>query len=69
MLDSDKPTSATVIAKNLGRTRQTILRWADAGLIPCTRINARVILFTPSQVKAAVTKQSLGRWNEKPVTK
>lgn len=58
--ESMKPAmSPTELAKHIGRSYATVLRWAKADLIPCTRRNARVIVFDPNLVEEAMAKNNL----------
>ncbi len=51
-----KRLSATELAAELGYHPATIRRWARQGLIPCERVNKRVILFDLTAVEQALKK-------------
>jgi len=53
LLDGDE-----FAAKHMpGQTGRTIRKWAGLGLIPCYRMNKKVVLFNPDEVMAAIAKR------------
>ena len=51
--------SVTTISSHIGRHKNTVLLWAQQGLIPCVRRNKRVVNFDLEQVLAAMKHHNL----------
>lgn len=45
---------AKPLASRIGISARTLFRWADAGLIARHKINARVVLFDPTEVETFI---------------
>lgn len=58
-LRQPKLLDAKAMGKRIKRHRRTILSWAQKGMIPCQKMNARVILFEEFAVREAMRKRGM----------
>ncbi len=60
LLDSDE-----LAAKCFpGKQGRTIRKWAKAGLIPCYRMNRKIVLFNPDEVMASLAPRREASFSE-----